>query len=359
VPPTEIAANRTQLLSLLQTNLFGQNNASIAALEAEYAQFWAQDVAAVTGYAGSSQAATTGLGSFTEAPQTTNDSGQATQAATAAAAATTPAETVLEQIEADATNFLNQVTTFNADYTKFFTTALGSIPGGSTLATSWTNMYSFISGAGSQATWTNVANSTTSLGLSQWKNFFIYQPWSHGIGLGSLNGGLSSPGGHLGGLGARAATAALGSAQTVGKLSVPPSWAGATPAIRLAATSLPDAAFAATAAPTMEVPLSVLNQASLGSLAGGALGSPASRVVSSTGVRAKVTTPARSKGPVPLDKVIAKLQESPDDVQHWNVDEAGLDELVAKLSTKPGIHAVHLTDGKATAAVAKAASETG
>jgi hypothetical protein len=122
---------------------------------------------------------------------------------------------------------------------------------------------------------------------------------------------------------------------------------------------LPDGAFAATAAPTMEVPLSALNQASLGSLAGGALGSPASRVVSSTGVRAKVTTPARSKGPVPLDKVIAKLQESPDEVQHWNVDEAGLDDLVAKLSTKPGIHAVHLTDGKATAAVAQAATETG
>jgi PPE-repeat protein len=359
VPPAEIAANRTQLLSLLQTNILGQNNASIAALEAEYAQFWAQDVAAITGYSGSSAAATSGLGSFTEAPQTTNDSGQATQAAATAAAATTPTETILEQIEADATNFLNQVTAFNADYTKFFTSALGSIPGGSTLSTSWTNLYSFISGAGSQATWTNVANSTTSLGLSQWKNFFIYQPWSHGIGLGSLNGGLSSPGGHLGGLGARAATAALGSAQTVGKLSVPPSWAGATPAIRLAATSMPDGAFAATAAPTMEVPLSALNQASLGSLAGGALGSPASRVVSSTGVRAKVTTPARSKGPVPLDKVIAKLQESPDEVQHWNVDEAGLDDLVAKLSTKPGIHAVHLTDGKATAAVTKAAAETG
>jgi PPE-repeat protein len=358
VPPAEITANRTQLLSLLQTNILGQNNASIAALEAEYAQFWAQDVAAVTGYAGSSQAATSGLGSFTEAPQTTNDSGQATQAAATAAAATTPTETILEQIEADATNFLNQVTAFNTDYTKFFTTALGSLPGGSTLATTWTNMYSFISGAGSQATWTNVINSTQSLGIGQWKNFFIYQPWSHGIGLGSLNGGLSSPG-HLGGLGARAATAALGSAQTVGKLSVPPSWAGATPAIRLAATSLPDGAFAATAAPTMEVPLSALNQASLGSLAGGALGSPASRVVSSAGVRAKVTTPARSKGPVPLDKVIAKLQESPDEVQHWNVDEAGLDDLVAKLSTKPGIHAVHLTDGKATAAVAKAAAETG
>jgi PPE-repeat protein len=363
VPPAEIAANRTELLSLLQANIFGQYNAAIAALEAEYAQFWAQDVAALTGYAGSSQAATTGLGSFTEAPQTTNSSGQATQAAAttaaSAAAAPTDLESILEQAEATATNFLNQVTTLNGDFTKFFTNALGTVPGGSTLATTWTNMYSFISGAGSQATWTNVVNSTTGMGISQWKNFFIYQPWSHGIGLGSLNGGLSSPGGHLGGLGARAATAALGSAQTVGKLSVPPSWAGATPAIRLAATSLPDGAFAATAAPTMEVPLSALNQASLGSLAGGALGSPASRVVTSTGVRAKVTAPARTKGPVPLDKVIAKLQESPDEVQHWNVDEAGLDDLVAKLSTKPGIHAVHLTDGKATAAVAKAATETG
>jgi PPE-repeat protein len=362
VPPAAIAANRTQLLSLLQANIFGQYNAAIAALEAEYAQFWAQDVAAITGYAGSSQAATTGLGSFTEAPQTTNSSGQATQAAAttaaSAAAAPTDLESILEQAEATATNFLNQVTTLNGDYTKFFTNALGSIPGGSTLATTWTNLYSFISGAGSQATWTNVANSTTSLGLSQWKNFFIYQPWSHGIGLGSLNAGLSSPG-HAAGLGAHAATAALGSAQTVGKLSVPPSWAGATPAIRLAATSLPDSTFAATAAPTMDLPLSALNQATLGSAAGGALGSPASRVVSSTGVRAKVTAPARTKGPVPLDKVIAKLQESPEDVQHWNVDEAGLDDLVAKLSTKPGIHAVHLTDGKATAAVAKAATETG
>ncbi len=157
--------------------------------------------------------------------------------------------------------------------------------------------------------------------------------------------------GMLGGLGigAKAASAAIGSAHTIGKLSVPPSWAGATPAVRLAATALPDGAFAATAAPTTDIPLSLLNQSTMGSLAGGALGSPASRVVSSTGVRAKVTAPARSKGPVPLDKVIAKLQESPDEVQHWNVDEAGLDELVAKLSTKPGIHAVHLTDGKATA----------
>ena len=69
VPPAEIAANRTQLASLLQTNIFGQNTSAIAATEAEYGQFWAQDVAALFGYAGSSSAATSGLGSFTEPPQ--------------------------------------------------------------------------------------------------------------------------------------------------------------------------------------------------------------------------------------------------------------------------------------------------
>ena len=361
VPPAEIAANRTQLATYLQANIFGQYTSAIAALEAEYAQFWAQDVAAISGYAGSSQAATSGLGSFTEAPATTNDSGQTTQAA--ATAPTNDLETILEQVEADFSNFLTQVGSVNTDYTNFFTSAINSLPGGSYLTTTWTNLSSMISGVGSQATWTNVGNSTTGLGISQWKNFFIYQPWSHGVPLGSLNGGLSSPGhaaAGVGGLGARAASAALGSAQTVGKLSVPPSWAGATPAIRLAATALPDSTFAATAAPTMDLPLSALNQATLGSAAGGALGSPASRVVSSTGVRAKVTAPARTKGPIPLDKVIAQLQEQPDQVQHWNVDEAGLDELVARLSIKPGIHAVHLSaDDKSAAPATKTESRLG
>ena len=91
------------------------------------------------------------------------------------------------------------------------------------------------------------------------------------------------------------------------------------------------------------------------------LGSPAARVVSSTGVRARVTPAGeRSKGPVKLDKVIAQLQDQPDAVQHWTVDQAGLDDLVARLSTKPGIHAVHLSaDEKAPATAAKPESQLG
>src|ERR1700759_3123994 len=213
VPPAEIRANRTELLQLIPANLFGQYNAAIAALEAEYAQFWAQDVAAITGYAGSSQAATTGLGSFTEAPQTTNDNGTAAQAAsTAQAAATAPVDPltqIITQIETDVNSFSKALTTFNSTYTNFFTNGLGLLPGGSSLSSAYQGVLCFRKHVGSQATYTNVVNSTTSLGISKWKNFFIYQPWSHGIGLGSLGAGLSSPG-HAGRFGARAAGRAVG-----------------------------------------------------------------------------------------------------------------------------------------------------
>ena len=90
VPPTEIAANRSQLASLVATNVFGQNTAAIAATEVQYAEMWAQDAVAMDGYAASSAAAAK-VTPFTAAPQITNGSGTATQAAAVAAAAATPA----------------------------------------------------------------------------------------------------------------------------------------------------------------------------------------------------------------------------------------------------------------------------
>ncbi len=59
VPPTVIAANRTLLMTLIATNVLGQNTAAIAATETDYAEMWAQDAAAMYGYAGSSAAAST------------------------------------------------------------------------------------------------------------------------------------------------------------------------------------------------------------------------------------------------------------------------------------------------------------
>src|SRR5271163_2253019 len=46
VPPPVIAANRVLLARLVATNFLGQNTPAITALEAHYADMWAQDVAA-------------------------------------------------------------------------------------------------------------------------------------------------------------------------------------------------------------------------------------------------------------------------------------------------------------------------
>ena len=70
VAPPVIAANRTLLASLVASNILGQNTPAIATTEAHYAEMWAQDAAAMYGYAGSSAAAST-LTPFVEPPATT------------------------------------------------------------------------------------------------------------------------------------------------------------------------------------------------------------------------------------------------------------------------------------------------
>jgi PPE-repeat protein len=89
VPPPVIAANRIELGILVATNFFGQNTPAIAAHEAEYAAMWAQDAAAMYGYAAASSAAST-LTPFSEPPHLTNSGGRVAQAAAVTHAANTP-----------------------------------------------------------------------------------------------------------------------------------------------------------------------------------------------------------------------------------------------------------------------------
>ena len=83
VPPAQVAANRAELAMLVATNVFGQNTPAIAANEAQYAEMWAQDAAAMNGYASASIAATQ-LTPLT-APQSTTNADGATAAAAQAA----------------------------------------------------------------------------------------------------------------------------------------------------------------------------------------------------------------------------------------------------------------------------------
>jgi len=86
VPPPVIAANRTLLKALVATNIVGQNTAAIADTEAQYADFWAQDAAAMAGYSVASMAATTQLPRFATAHTTINESGVGAQNAAVATA---------------------------------------------------------------------------------------------------------------------------------------------------------------------------------------------------------------------------------------------------------------------------------
>ena len=67
VDPGFITANRGQFLSLVRSNLFGQNAPAIAAAEAEYEEMWAQDVAAMFGYHTSASATLAQLGPWEQA----------------------------------------------------------------------------------------------------------------------------------------------------------------------------------------------------------------------------------------------------------------------------------------------------
>ncbi|WP_142928000.1 PPE family protein, partial [Mycobacterium marinum] len=69
VHPVAVLANRTQLVSLVTSNLLGFNAPAIATVEAEYEQMWAQDVAAMFGYHTGASAAVAALTPFTQVLQ--------------------------------------------------------------------------------------------------------------------------------------------------------------------------------------------------------------------------------------------------------------------------------------------------
>ncbi|WP_024443147.1 MULTISPECIES: PPE family protein [unclassified Mycobacterium] len=327
VPPPAIAANRSQLASLVATNILGQNSTAIAAVEAEYGRMWAQDVSAMVGYAGASTAATD-LAAFTEPPQTTNG----TAGSAESDGLVTPHD-ILQDVLAE----INKMT---SGYTKGWQDLIDGVTGGPEVRSYLESHLALLSGTSSQTAWVNTVHASTNMSITQFRSG--YKAVLPVIPKSAL-GGLHSSGVATGAGLAKSAGAAAGSAMRVGALSVPPNWASATSAIQLASTSLPESALSA--APAAGSVPGMLAPAAMGSAAGGALGAPAARTRTvAPAARVVSTNIADREAPVPLDQVIAQLQQTPDVVQHWNVDQAGLDELVAKLSLKPGIHAVHVLD---------------
>lgn len=336
VPPPLITANRELLTQLMATNLFGQNTGAIAATEAQYAEMWAQDGEAMDTYFASSATASE-LTPFTEAPQTTNPAGTEMQAAAAPAAAAASATAggplqFLSQLATEYTNFINGL----------FNSALG--PNGS----AWVNaLYTAVRGPLGFTTGFNDIGLLINFPVSQWLKFA--PPVAYGaLPKDALGAGLGALGFTRGTLfDAISPTAGFARGTLVGSLTVPPSWASSTPAIRTVAAAL-------TAAGPEAIPAAALSEGSLFSslgmagMLGSAMGAGGPTVVNaSVRNRMKPLKDLKDKNsPEHLKRLVAQISEKPETVQHHNVDEKGLDALLEQLAKKPGIHAVHLKKKK-------------
>ncbi len=251
VPPAEIAANRAQLELLLENNILDQNAPAIAATEAQYSEMWAQDAAAMYGYAGSSATASQ-LTPFTQPAQTTNATGLAGQAAAVAQATGTSAGTASTSTSASAATGLSSW--------------LGDItaPGSNTATTGLAGLLNDLDGANgsllgsflNNATVANFSNAFTTSGLMNPTAMidtvtcfsYLFPSLAGGgvtsnvsglaAGLGSGMAKLGSAG--LPGLGG-AVSAAMGEAAPLGVLSVPQGWAASAPALSKIASALPGA----------------------------------------------------------------------------------------------------------------------
>ena len=233
VPPPMIALNRTELSQAMATNILGQNNGIISQLEAQYAQFWAQNAAALYNYAGQSAAATK-VTPFTNAPVVANP----------AAAAVTQSAAPAASIQQTLQSYLTQIQTTLGQ--------LATPSGTSALVSQFQSSNPLL-----QELWFLISGQTTLPtnigtflgGYSNYASFFYNTeglPY-FSVGMGNFGTQIAKSSGWLGGAAPAAAAAAkppglggalgaagspvaagLGNASHVGHLAVPSSWSGTT-----------------------------------------------------------------------------------------------------------------------------------
>ena len=225
IPPPVVFANRAQLAMLVATNILGQNTPAIAANEAMYGEFWAQDATAMSTYAASAAIAAQ-VTPLTEPTQSTNPGGSGAQSAAVSSAAGT------NGANSGANGLLSSLQS-----------ASSAAAQPADVTSELTNLYNAIQGFWGVPLISNGFNSldvtlswcimmmASALGTL---NHFVAgapfgvtigdaQPLGAGLGFGTtLAGSTSGVGG--------ATLAGMGSAGSVGGMSVPASWAPSTPA---------------------------------------------------------------------------------------------------------------------------------
>jgi PPE-repeat protein len=269
VPPVVIAANRSLLMTLIATNVLGQNTAAIAATEVHYAEMWAQDATAMYGYAGSAATAST-LTPFAPPPPTTNPAGGIQQAAATAQSVVSNGSRVLTMIPQALQGLAATAAPAAVDPTALL--PLVTLP---------------VTAAAVTVGTLGISSSFTSFGTTV-RGLLINADRDYDNGKGPFTG--NGVGGTMlpqwiingtGGIGAPSdavpdseGSARFGQANKVGRLSVPSGWTVAAPEIRPAAFTLPITS--AAAAPEVGGAGNLFSSMGLAGAAGGAVGSTAS-----------------------------------------------------------------------------------
>jgi PPE-repeat protein len=297
VPPSTVAANRSQLMTLVATNLFGRNTQKIATNEAQYAEMWAQDTAAMYGYAASAASATS-LTPFNPPQQNTNPTGSANQAVAASQATGTAAgnaQSTLQQAFSSVPNALQSLATAAP-------AAATSAQAGDPLGTLSDLISIFLDAPSAIATFAadipfgvvgvtalplDIIGAGTGLHtdkiVSGWDG---EAPWPE-TGAQPPTAFPARITGPIAPSAVTALSAGLGEANTVGALSVPPTWAVSTPAVRPISYTLPalpeSGAGAVPAVAAEASSSSTLSEMALAGMAGRAMAGTVGTGVSRTG----------------------------------------------------------------------------
>jgi PPE-repeat protein len=310
VPPQIVAANRSQLMTLVATNLFGRNTQAIAANEAQYAEMWAQDAAAMYGYAASSASATS-LTPFTPPQQNTNPGGSASQAAAVSQATGTSAGNVQSTVASvqqafsavpnalssaaapaqstsltDLLDLLSDLISIFLDFPSDVATFLFDIPAGTVGIVS---LPLDVVGAGTGLHTDEI--------ISGWEG---KEPWpgTDAAPVKPFPAYLQNL--PVGTVPAPSVAAGLGESNTVGALSVPPTWTVATPAVKPIAVTLPmlpETAVTATAAAAEGGSGTTLSEMALAGMAGRAMAGTVGTGVGRSGAKAAKGAGAAARAP--------------------------------------------------------------
>jgi PPE-repeat protein len=318
VPPSAIAANRSLLMALIATNIFGQNTPAIATTEAHYAEMWAQDAGAMYGYAGAAASATT-LTPFNSPSQSTSPGGSAAQAAAVAQAAGTSAGNVqgavsnVPQAISAVPAALSSLAAAPAQATPADLLALlASLSGVFVDPELSATGLGVDSGVGITALPYDVVGALTGLhtddivsgwaGIETWPGTAPVPPTLFPVITNLAGGSVMSAG--------------LGEAKAIGALSVPPAWAAETTMIRPLAVALPATSIGAAAeAASVGSAGSLFSQMALAGMAGRAMagtgggGGPGRRERIGAPTTSKKAAPPEIPAGGPVTSIAAELRE--------------------------------------------------